>query len=89
MVCLSSVEDRIIQLLPKLSPAGDKIAWTEWSVRPLAKLENAADDTYVNATQMCKATGKKWNDYRRLGTTVLTTVIRDLGFRGLANGPLG
>ena len=38
------------------------------------KLENTAihqraRDGYVNATAMCKAVGKKFNDYTRLGTT--------------------
>lgn len=32
-------------------------------------VEQRASDGYINATAMCKAAGKKFNDYRRLGTT--------------------
>lgn len=32
-------------------------------------IEQRADDGYINATAMCKAAGKKMNDYMRLATT--------------------
>lgn len=34
-----------------------------------ALISQRATDGYINATAMCKAAGKKWNDYYRLGTT--------------------
>ncbi len=32
-------------------------------------IEQRAEDGYINATAMCKAAGKKMNDYTRLSTT--------------------
>ena len=34
-----------------------------------ALIQQRASDGYINATAMCKAAGKKWNDYARLSTT--------------------
>lgn len=46
-----------------------------YEIEPVAHILNGQvigqrpSDGYINATAMCKAAGKKWNDYRRLQTT--------------------
>lgn len=32
-------------------------------------VQQRAADGYINATELCKAAGKAWADYRRLGST--------------------
>jgi hypothetical protein len=33
-------------------------------------VQQRATDGYINATQLCQAAGKRWNDYVRLGSTL-------------------
>lgn len=44
-------------------------------------IDQRASDGYINATALCKAAGKLWSDYRRLGNTVafLDELSADMG----------
>jgi hypothetical protein len=65
--------------LPPAQPAQSQIEAREWNGHPIQRRQI---DGYVNATAVCQANHKRWNDYARLERTeaYIAALAADAGF---------